>query len=255
MDTTGNHSNRLQGLRDWCGKMPGSALAGVEQGALFEVLGDVFGYHLVVVDPCSQPVSLNASRILHRVIQSKSDIGLENQPDLLASPELMALQTDSVDALVLPHVLETAENPHQVLREVDRCLVPEGHVIVLGFNPLGWWGLRKLITIRRKQIPWSLQFISLPKLKDWLSLLGFETIATRYLFAKSPWQVRPAAPGFEILEKMNQLGWPLFAASYVLVARKRVATLTQIKPRWRPRRSVLAGGVAQTTQGKVTTDG
>ena len=54
----------------------------------------------------------------------------------LARPDALPLATDSVDALLLPHTLELHDNPHEVLREVARVLIPEGHVVVLGFNPV-----------------------------------------------------------------------------------------------------------------------
>ena len=163
--------NRLRDLRAWCKQPLGQQLTVAEQELLRDVLGDVFGYHLVQLDPACQSDSLAASRIVHRVVQSCTDQGLEQPPGLLGRAEALPLQSDSVDAFVLSHVLELAHEPHQVLREIDRCLVAEGHLIVLGFNPYSWWGLRKIMFGWRGKVPWSLRFVSLPRLKDWLSLL------------------------------------------------------------------------------------
>jgi SAM-dependent methyltransferase len=207
-------------------------------------LSDIFGYHLVVLDPSCQPDSLEASRILHRVVQSVITDGLHHPPQLLASAEALPMESDSVDAFVLPHVLEHASQPHQVLREIDRCLVAEGHLIVLGFNPLGWWGLRKLLVGWRGKVPWSLRYIALTRLKDWLSLLGFDTIHSRYLFPHPPWQYGASGSKGKILDRLHRDQWPLLAATYLLVARKRVVTLTPVKPRWRPRRALLGRGDA-----------
>jgi len=246
---------RLQQLRQWCRQPLGQQMAEAEQGALGEVLSDVFGYHLVVIDPSCQPDSLDASRIMHRLVQSCSADGLSALPGLLASAESLPLRSDSVDAFVLPHVLELVNHPHQVLREIDRCLVAEGHVIVLGFNPFGWWGLRRLLVGWRGKLPWALRFVSLPRLKDWLSLLGFDTIETRYLFPHPPWQYGAGTSAGGLLSKLHRDNWPVLAASYLLVARKRVTTLTPVKPRWRPRRAVLAGGVAETSRGSARQHG
>jgi len=125
-------------------------------------------------------------------------------------------------------------------------------LIILGFNPFGWWGLRRLLLGWRGRVPWSLRFIGLPRLKDWLSLLGFDTLQTRYLFPQPPWHYGNARPVHNLLERLHHDHWPLLAGAYVLVARKRVATLTPVKPRWRPRRAVLAGGgVAETRHGSM----
>jgi SAM-dependent methyltransferase len=243
--------DKLRELRAWCHQPLGAQLADAEQALLCEVLCDVFGYHLVLLDPSCQPDSLEASRIMHRVVHSCTGEGLDQQPALLGCAEALPLRSDSIDAFVLPHVLELAAEPHQVLREIDRCLVAEGHLIVLGFNPLGWWGLRRLMFGWRGSLPWALRFISLVRLKDWLSLLGFDTVQTRYLFPHPPWAYGSGQTRGGLLERLHRDRWPLLAASYLLVARKRVATLTPVKPRWRPRRAFVAGGVAETRQTRV----
>ena len=249
-------TDQLRQLRAWCRQPLGQQLAAAEQALLRDVLSDVFGYHLVVLDPSCQPDSLGASRITHRVIHSCTGEGLAEAPGLLGCAESLPLQSDSIDAFVLPHVLELTGDPHQVLREIDRCLVAEGHLIVLGFNPYGWWGLRRLLLGSRGTAPWTLRFVSLPRLKDWLSLLGFDAVQARYLFPHPPWaygggQTRKGG----LLQRLHRDRWPLLAASYLLVARKRVVTLTPVKPRWRPRRAFLAGGVAGTSQSRVRRHG
>jgi len=242
-------STRLEALRGWCRRPLGRRLAEAEQAALREVLSDVFGYHLAVLDPSCEIESLEASRIVHRIVQTCSRKGLERSPDLVASSEQLPYLSDGIDAFVLPHALEIAQNPHQVLREIDRCLVAEGHLIILGFNPYSWWGVRRMLTGKGGGSPWSLRFISLPRLKDWLSLLGFDIVRTRYLFPHPPWAYGQGKDRWGILDRLHRDRWPLLAASYLLVARKRVATLTPIKPRWRPRRAVLAGGVIESRDG------
>ncbi len=54
--------------------------------------------------------------------------------------------SQSLDLVVLPHVLEFAHEPHQILREVERVLIPEGQIIVTGFNPASLWGARQAAT-------------------------------------------------------------------------------------------------------------
>ncbi len=246
---------RLRALRAWCRQPLGQALSRAEHQRLSDILSDVFGYHLVVLDPACQPDALESSRIQHRFVQTLSTQGLQQAPALLGNSEQLPLQSDSIDAFVLPHALEMVRNPHQVLREIDRCLVAEGHLVVVGFNPFGWWGLRKLLLGWRGRVPWALRFISLPRLKDWLSLLGFDTLQTHYLFPHPPWLYGKPQSERSLLQRLHRDRWPFLAAAYVLVARKRLATLTPIKPRWRPQRSLLAGGVAETGHGSVPRHG
>ncbi len=246
--------DRLRALRAWCAGPLGRQLAAAEQALLAEVLGDVFGYHLVVVDPSCAPEALDGSRILHHVVQSCSDAGMAAAPSLLACAEAMPWQTDSIDAFVLPHVLELCRDPHQVLREIDRCLVGDGHLILTGFNPWGLWGLRRLLSGWRGGVPWSLRFIGPARLRDWLSLLGFDTLQTAWLLPRPPWYGRALAPRLGFLDRLHGPPRALLAAAYLLVARKRVVPLTPVKPRWRPRRAMLPG-VAEPSQRGFTQRG
>jgi len=79
-------------------------------------------------------------------------------------------------------VLEFADEPHQVLREVDRVLVPEGQVVITGFNPSSLWGARQSLCRFGASpfLPRSGQFIRLPRIKDWLKLLSFEVNRGRF---------------------------------------------------------------------------
>ena len=80
-----------------------------------------------------------------------------------------------VDLVVVPHALEFSENPHQVLREVARILVPEAQVVISCFNPWSLWGVRRAFG-SKTQYPWNGRFINLPRLKDWLNNVPLVTI-------------------------------------------------------------------------------
>ena len=102
---------------------------------------------------------------------------------LIAEPAALALQSDSVDVMLLPHTLEFEPDPHEVLREVVRVLRGEGELLVLGFEPLGSWSLRNAFT-RGGCPPGLRRTISESRLADWLKLLGFEVgAAQRFLYA------------------------------------------------------------------------
>src|SRR5690606_41680254 len=62
---------------------------------------------------------------------------------LVCEPEQLPFDTQSIDLIVMPHTLEWCADPHQVLREVERVLMPEGRVVLTGFNPYSLWGLRE----------------------------------------------------------------------------------------------------------------
>ena len=157
----------------------------------------------------------------------------------------LAIASDSIDAVLLPHTLEYEPDPHEILREVGRILSGEGHLIVLGFRPLSSWGMRHLFA-RHGFPPGIERLIGERRLRDWLKLLGFEIVdARRYLFAL-PWGAAASPEGF--FERAGESMWPLFASGYMLKARKRVYALTPIRPRWRLRPAVVGGLIEPTTR-------
>jgi SAM-dependent methyltransferase len=156
-----------------------------------------------------------------------------------STAEQLAVATHSVDAVLLPHTLERSCAPHQVIREVDRILVGDGHVIILGLNPGGPMGLRRLISGRRFP-PQCQGLIRVRRIEDWLKLLGYEIRKTRrFSFG---WPMRGLQPRH--LEKIESLGaryWPIIGGAYMVHAQTRVYTMTPIRPAVRTRTRVGTG--------------
>lgn len=157
-----------------------------------------------------------------------------------AVPEALPFETKSVGLMLLPHTLDFATDPHQVLREAHRVLAPEGHLVLFGFNPMSLWGLRRAISRRRHPVPWSGRFLPLLRLKDWLSLLEFELTQGGMLYYRPPIAHDAVRDHLYFIEQMGDRWWPLGGAVYVLVAQKKVLGMTRVLPRWR-RRAVRVG--------------
>jgi SAM-dependent methyltransferase len=125
---------------------------------------------------------------------------------------------------VMPHILEFAAEPHQVLREVDRVLVPEGQVVITGFNPLSLWGLRQFLTRLGMDpyLPREGQFIALPRIKDWLKLLSFEVNRGRF-GCYLPWvRTDRWLQRWRFIDKAGDRWWPVLGSIYMVTAVKRV---------------------------------
>jgi len=158
--------------------------------------------------------------------------------------------SDCIDAALLPHTLEFAPDPYAVLREVDRVLVGEGQLLVLGFCPWSLWGMRARWS-RSGFPPGMRRVLGERLLREWLVLLGFEVVAAqRYLYL-SPWS-RGLARG-EGTGRMLRPGltYPLPAGAFLLKARKRVYTLTPVRPRFREKPAVIGGLVKPTTRSQA----
>ncbi|MBC8119585.1 MAG: class I SAM-dependent methyltransferase, partial [Burkholderiaceae bacterium] len=149
--------------------------------------------------------------------------------------EELPFATHSIDLVVMPHILEFTDDPHQVLREVERVLVPEGHVVITGFNPASLWGVRQYLTRlgATPYLPREGRFLSLPRIKDWLKLLSFDVERGRFgCYAPSVRQEQWLAR-WQFMEKAGDRWWPFLGAIYLLTAVKRVRGMRLIGAVWK----------------------
>ena len=169
------------------------------------------------------------------------------QPGVYGRLHRLPIASKSIDVVVLPHTLDFADDRSQaILREADRVLMPNGHLIVLGFKSGGLWGLRRLIP--GAGLPPGLTgSISERRLSDWLELLDMRVLnISRYFFR---WPIPGKASGISRRwEQRGQRFWPELAACYMLTAQKRVVTLTPIKKPWLQRAKVVGSIVEPTTR-------
>jgi SAM-dependent methyltransferase len=245
------HEARCQ-LQRWYGSPLGQRLQQREKAVLDQVLPNLFGFHLLQVGQPAAGDLLSASRIVHRMVMEEvgplrggaQQMGTER---FRGRSEQLAVASDSIDVLLLPHTLEFVGRPHEVLREAERVLIPEGHLVVLGFNPWSLFGFRRLLGGWRETSPWCGHFYSTLRLKDWLALLGFDTVLVQHYFFRPPLQHDGIMRRLGVMERGGERFWSPFGGAYLLVAKKRVATLTPIKPRWRSRRRLISVSPVEPT--------
>lgn len=227
----------------WLESPLGAAVLDLETRVMSDALGDVFGFELLQLGCWGSHGELCAqARTQHRWCLAP---GAAGPGAIRCDYDALPIASNSVEAVLLPHTLEHAPHPHALLREVERVLMGEGHLLVCGFNPLGPWGVRHLVS-RGRFPPSGTRMLSEGRLRDWLGLLGFEvTEAKRYLFAP-PWPHRISERSRAWLESRGAQFAPPLAGAYLVKARKRVRSLTPIRPAWR-RAPAVVGGIAEPT--------
>jgi len=218
-------------LSDWFATPKGEYVLRWEQAQLDSAVEDVFGFNAVQVG-LPQFDLLRQNRIPLR-----TRVGLDPASDLIADSGALPLASGSVDLVALPHVLEFSAHPHRILREAARVLMPDGQIVISGFNPLSLWGMKRALGPRRNEYPWCGRFIGLLRLKDWLQLLSFELNGGRFgcyapPFANPAWLSR-----FLFMEKAGARWWPIMGGVYVVRAVKRVHGMRLIAPAWRKERA------------------
>ncbi len=223
-------------IHHWYATAQGEAVRTVEQQQLDQALPRLFGYRLVQVGRTVQDDLCRQSPIRTRHLCSPLPGG-----DLVGRGAALPLASDSIDLVLLHHSLEFMDDPHAVLREAERVLIAEGHLVVVGFNP---WSLSTLLErIARRPAP--VTRVGLNRLADWVRLLGFEVRTARHFHLPPPCRW---LPGGERWRAWLARRCPWLGGGYILVARKRVLALTPLRQRWRAPQTLLPGLARPTTR-------
>jgi SAM-dependent methyltransferase len=244
----GSEANARRELQAWFSSELGQSLAAEEAEQLETALPTLFGYYLLQIGRGADPTSyLDVSMIKQKIVVGCDNYDISGNVRLRSKPEALAIASDSVDVVILSHVLEFHPDPHQVLREMDRVLVPEGRIIIIGFNPWSLWGARHWFSRwKGENPPWCARFISPFRVKDWLKLLGFDVDVANTFFHKLPIEKRWVMRNSGFLSVIGAKLWPAFGGAYILVAKKRVATLTRIPLKWMMPRPSIKTGLIET---------
>lgn len=242
-------------MTDWLTTARGAYALEWEQRHLDTAVVDLFGFHALQLG-LPELQALRANRMPHRWVATEradtNDAMHARAPSLLGEPagksddkaspraavalhcdfDALPFDSNSLDLIVLPHALEHARDPHLALREVERVLVPEGRVVIVGFNPTSLWGLRQQFgRWRRRLAPGTPRGLFLPdggdllryrRLRDWLRLLSFEVEDGRFGCYRMPVGSAKWLDRFEWMERVGERWWPVFGAVYFVVAVKRV---------------------------------
>jgi SAM-dependent methyltransferase len=226
-------------VNPWSTSPAAQYLLAWEQQQLDACVADLFGFHALqlgwpMVD------GLRANRMPHRWLAVEEQTPAPPAAEVTARAaalhchfNALPFKTASIDLVVLPHTLEQHPDPHGALAEVERVLVPQGRVVVLGFNPYSLWGAahglagwRHWLGLARggrtPLVPTGTEPIGHHRLRDWLRLLNFEIEGGRFGCYRPPLHSARWLDRTAWLERTGQHWWPVFGAAYVLVAVKRV---------------------------------
>lgn len=214
---------------DWLATPQGRYVQAWEQARLDVVLADIFGFNAVQIG-FPQIDFLRANRMPCRFVCCN-----DGDARVAADAHHLPFATNSIDLVVLPHILEFDANPHQILREVDRVLVPEGSAVVTGFNPFSMWGIRRAFAGQRGIPPWQGHYLSVPRLRDWFALLGHETRAGAFGCYAPPVTQEKWLQRWHFMEAAGDRWWPIAGAVYVMQAIKRQHGMRLVTPKWRDR--------------------
>ena len=230
--------------QEWLQTPLGEALLQREVRVVEEALDGIFG------EQCLQLGMWGDSRTFVRFTRTQQCSVIaesaEGGPSAVGELHRLPVESDSIDAILLPHTLDFSDRPHEILREVDQVLRADGHIVILGFKPAGLWGLRRLIP-GAGMPPGADHLISDRRMRDWLKLLDMRVLGSLRYFFRWPLPRRKVSTS-QKWEQRGQTLWPELAACYMLTAQKRVSTMTPIRPVWWRNPKVVTGLAEPSTR-------
>lgn len=219
-------------LTEWFETPLGQALLSEEHESIEQALQCLFGYHLLQLSISPKLDLGDSSRISHRFALNPR---LGENPSLAALSDFqyLPLPEESIDVTLLHHVLDYSQNPHQLLREAARVLIPRGHLVIVGFNPWSGFGVCRFFARAFSRKPrWRHQSLRLGRVLDWLALLDFEVLDTQQGFYRLPMQHPGAIKHLHCLERWGKRLRLPWGGYYLIVACKERLGMTPIKPNW-----------------------
>jgi SAM-dependent methyltransferase len=250
----------FQGWSNWFGSPTGSQLLAMEQAWLDQSVGDCFGYHAVQVGPQGiDALRKNRMGLRSRLVfgasastpTSRDEADTASERSVLrCHSQAWPIANETVDLVVLVHAQEEVGDPHGLLREAARVLIPEGRLVVVGFNPLSLWALHRPLSPVQFP-PVQSRWVAMGRVKDWCQLLTLQVEAGRH------GQYRPVLPTEKALRRLDWMDkagarwWPGFGAVYSLTAIKRRVGMRVILPQWQSsaaKAAQAAGPAAQKSR-------
>jgi SAM-dependent methyltransferase len=237
---------KLSSISEWYQTPLGELMFSQLKVCLDPVLATTFGYYSIQIGCVPQSESLfEPCRVKYHFNIEASGNGF----DLKAHSALLPIATDSVDLVVLMHHLSATKEPHAILREVFRVLIPEGKLIIIDFNPISLWGFRHFFQSWLEIIPWSGHFYTTWRITDWMKLLGFDEQKRLQVGYMLPIHHVGLIRKLSWLEKGMKNWLPFSSALNVLVYSKNISPMTPIRHRWVVRK-LLLGKVTRPSAGR-----
>ncbi len=148
----------------------------------------------------------------------------------------------SMDAVVVHHGLDCATDARTAMREVAKVLRPGGRLLLCGFNPYSFWGLRRWLSSWRDPQLSKARFVSPMRALDWLTVLGFEVDeGVHFLLFRPPLtQIDFDAPVWQHMHAALTRWRVPFGGVYFVLARKTSLTPTLRRDERSIRRAKLA---------------
>ena len=233
-------------IEEWYLGETGQYLFAELEARVSPVLATTFGYYSLQLGCEGLAAALQEScRVKHQFTLGEIDRAAQIQ----ANPSMLPIASDSVDLVILMHHLSNSNEPHAILREVFRVLIPEGKLVIIDFNPISLWGLRHFFQSWLEHVPFNGHFFTAKRIDDWMRLLGFDQHHHIRVGYQPPIQKPGLIRHLSWLEKGMRKWLPVFGALNLMVYSKSISPLTPVRHRWVTRK-LLPAKIARPSVGR-----
>jgi len=237
---------RLRAMELWFQHLPGSMLIDIETNHLSKWLASIVGEHLLQIGGPSDMQLVKSAHVAHKTYLSTQFSTSSHSAGIQTNLEELPILPNSIDVVVLAHLLEFSDSPLHLLQEIYHVLAPGGQVIILAFNPFSLWGLSRFSRGKRG-FPWSGNFYSSWKIKRWLRKIGYSIIASKSLCFRPTVHDAHQCKRLRYMESLGQYCFPGFGAATFIVAQKKEIAMTPVKAKWWERKVKVRNGYAEPT--------
>ncbi|WP_163933191.1 class I SAM-dependent methyltransferase [Paraferrimonas sp. SM1919] len=190
------------------------------QGHLDPIIKRVLGQQLLCSGPVASQLSTHACPVIRHTSLSRL-----TKADIISDNLSLSIGSQTCDLFISAFELEFSSQPYVFLREIERVIKTDGHLILIGFNPFGLLASTKYFPKNKNHQPWNGHFYRVKRIVDWLQLLGFSLETEQYCFyqfglGRSD-SIATSAPQFSQY-------FPKLGSVYILHARKYISPLTPV---------------------------
>jgi len=119
----------------------GHSIVELEKNWLEQITATWFGrFSLQLGDVGTQIFKTNSRINKHAVITFSQ----QKQSDICAQFDALPFANESIDGIVVSHILEQSAQPFEILKELERVLSADKSVVILAINPYSFYGLWQL---------------------------------------------------------------------------------------------------------------
>ncbi len=242
---------------------------GLQLGGIADSMGllEKAGIHRKIIIDCPTAVAAEQRSSLessspeesgphHSETHAPSDRNSHATPvtDVNADVISLPIASDVMKLVIMPHTLDFCHQPHQALREADRVLTDDGQMVIIGFNPMGLFGVGRWLRGWQDAAPWNGHFFSRSRVTEWLSVLNYQVMDSTCLYLRPPIN---SASLLSVMGRIESLQPWLggLGAVYVLHARKQTLPMTLARyQRRRQAAGLRVTGFASTSNQRQVID-